>query len=256
MRTVTVTPKTTSVTVSEVVKNVQVTAPNQPTVTITDSGVTVDVTKKVTNVEIVKKEILVNVNATATKVIEVSNGPGAPGINNYQLAVINGFVGTEAEYLLSLNGTNGVSAYQVAVNNGFIGTESDWLLSLKGTDGVSAYQVAVNNGFVGTESQWLASLKGADGSTYNTGIVTADFGAGAMTVSTVVTGVNSVTASSIVIPKIRIEATPEHSTCDLLIDPIRLDVKDFIAGVGFTIVATMENARANGSYKINWLLLE
>ena len=33
-------------------------------------------------------------------------------------------------------GADGKSAYEVAVANGFSGTESEWLLSLKGTDGV------------------------------------------------------------------------------------------------------------------------
>lgn len=88
------------------------------------------------------------------------------------------------------NGADGASAYQIAVSNGFVGTEAAWLLSLKGTpgtpgtngidgsdgspgtpgtdgidgaDGASAYQVAVTEGFVGTESEWLLSLKGADG---------------------------------------------------------------------------------------------
>lgn len=34
-------------------------------------------------------------------------------------------------------GPDGISAYQVAVNNGFNGTESDWLLSLTGATGTS-----------------------------------------------------------------------------------------------------------------------
>src|SRR5690606_33706372 len=68
-------------------------------------------------------------------------------------------------------------AYQIALNNGFTGTETEWLTSLQGTsgidgsdgvdgqdgiDGLSAYQIALNNGFVGTETEWLASLQGAD----------------------------------------------------------------------------------------------
>ena len=85
------------------------------------------------------------------------------------------------------SGTNGLSAYQVAVNNGFIGTEGQWLSSLQGaqgpagatgpqgpagpqgasgtngTNGLSAYQIAVNNGFIGTENQWLSSLQGPSG---------------------------------------------------------------------------------------------
>ncbi len=52
-----------------------------------------------------------------------------------------------------------LSAYDLAVDNGFIGTESEWLDSLKGK---SAYDLAVENGFVGTESEWLDSLKGKD----------------------------------------------------------------------------------------------
>ena len=88
------------------------------------------------------------------------------------------------------NGTNGMSAYQVAVANGFVGTETQWLLSLlgatgttgpqgatgatgaagpqgpqgpQGITGLSAYQLAIANGFVGTETQWLLSLLGATG---------------------------------------------------------------------------------------------
>lgn len=56
---------------------------------------------------------------------------------------------------------NGASAYDIAVRNGFVGTELEWLESLK--IGSSAYQVAVNNGFIGTEADWLASLNGTNG---------------------------------------------------------------------------------------------
>lgn len=83
------------------------------------------------------------------------------------------------------DGADGLSAYEVAVNNGFVGTEAAWLVSLvgpagpagpTGDDGLSAYEVAVANGFVGTEAAWLASLvgdpgppgaDGADGSAYS-----------------------------------------------------------------------------------------
>lgn len=70
------------------------------------------------------------------------------------------------------DGNDGASAYQVAVANGFVGSEVEWLASLNGTDGndgddgapgLSAYQVAIANGFVGTEVEWLASLHGTDG---------------------------------------------------------------------------------------------
>ena len=60
-------------------------------------------------------------------------------------------------------GDDGISAYQVAVNNGFTGTETAWLASLVGATGESAYQAAVDGGFVGTQADWIASLKGEKG---------------------------------------------------------------------------------------------
>jgi hypothetical protein len=63
-------------------------------------------------------------------------------------------------------GPAGKSAYEIAVANGFVGTEVEWLATLPGQDGdagLSAYQVAVLNGFVGSEAEWLATLPGADG---------------------------------------------------------------------------------------------
>ena len=107
-------------------------------------------------------------------------------------------------------GDDGKSAYEIAVDNGFSGTEAEWLLSLKGQKGetgatgpqgpqgetgatgatgatgpqgprgpqgpqgetgatgatgaagASAYQIAVANGFQGTEEEWLESLHGDD----------------------------------------------------------------------------------------------
>ena len=63
-------------------------------------------------------------------------------------------------------GIAGLSAYEVAVENGFDGTEQEWLLSLigeTGPEGLSAYEVAVENGFDGTEQEWLLSLIGETG---------------------------------------------------------------------------------------------
>lgn len=67
------------------------------------------------------------------------------------------------------DGTDGISAYQIAVRNGYTGSESEWVASLKGekgengargADGKSAYEVAVDNGYSGTASQWLRSFNG------------------------------------------------------------------------------------------------
>ena len=53
-----------------------------------------------------------------------------------------------------------LSAYEIAVKNGFNGTEIEWLESLRGK---SAYELAVENGFKGTEIEWLESLQGKNG---------------------------------------------------------------------------------------------
>jgi hypothetical protein len=60
-------------------------------------------------------------------------------------------------------GPAGKSAYELAVQNGFAGTLAEWLASLEGGDGKSAYELAVLDGFTGTQAEWLASLKGGDG---------------------------------------------------------------------------------------------
>ena len=98
--------------------------------------------------------------------------PGSDGLSVYQIAVLNGYIGTETQWLASLKGSSGdpgKSAYQIAVDNGYLGTETEWLVTLKGnpgdpgSSGLSAYQIAVLNGYIGTEVQWLESLKGAKG---------------------------------------------------------------------------------------------
>ena len=78
-------------------------------------------------------------------------------------------------------GTDGKSAYQIAVEQGYQGSESDWLSSLKGdkgekgntgakgnpgqdgAEGKSAYAIAVEHGYEDSEEKWLLSLKGEKG---------------------------------------------------------------------------------------------
>ena len=80
-------------------------------------------------------------------------------------------------------GTDGKSAYQIAVEQGYQGSESDWLSSLKGdkgekgntgakgnpgqngAEGKSAYAIAVEHGYENSEDEWLLSLKGEKGDT-------------------------------------------------------------------------------------------
>ena len=70
-----------------------------------------------------------------------------PTFQAYMLANVQGEKGdTGAQGLAGQNGTNGIngtdgqdglSAYQIAVGNGFVGTESQWLTSLRGATGSS-----------------------------------------------------------------------------------------------------------------------
>ncbi len=87
-------------------------------------------------------------------------------------------------------GQPGKSAYELAVDQGFSGTESQWLESLKkgpagpqgqpgkdgknGIDGKSAYELAKEQGFTGTESEWLKSLVGPEGPQGKQGLPGAD----------------------------------------------------------------------------------
>lgn len=112
-----------------------------------------------------------------TTVIKVVPMPGIPGSKGD-----TGLTGPKGDP--GDNGLAGASAYQIAVGNGFNGSEAQWLASLvgpkgdtgntgaagqEGLDGASAYQIAISNGFTGSEAQWLDSLHGQDGTDANTG---------------------------------------------------------------------------------------
>ena len=65
---------------------------------------------------------------------------------------------------LAFPALRGMSAYQIAVKNGFEGTEAEWLASLKGATGTtgatgkSAYQYAKEGGYTGTEQEFRNKL--------------------------------------------------------------------------------------------------
>jgi hypothetical protein len=119
---------------------------------------------------------------------ELKGDKGDPGLSAYQVAVANGFVGTEAQWLASLEGTDGEDGVSppnpnLTASTGAAGTDVELTgvypnLNLQiprgnqgtpgapgtpGTPGASAYEIAIANGFVGTEAQWLASLEGDKG---------------------------------------------------------------------------------------------
>lgn len=115
---------------------------------------------------------------------------GDDGLSAYEVAVENGFVGTESEWLESLKGADGTSVTILGslANEGELpatGSEGDayligndlyvWNPTLtdwqnvgpirgpQGIPGKSAYEIWLENGNVGSESTFLASLKGTPG---------------------------------------------------------------------------------------------
>lgn len=96
-------------------------------------------------------------------------GPrGEKGYSAYELAVKNGYTGTETEWLATLKGEKGEKG-EPGTNGSDGKPGKDGVDGANGTDGkpgangLSAYELAAKNGFTGNESAWLASLKGDKG---------------------------------------------------------------------------------------------
>ena len=79
------------------------------------------------------------------------------------------------------SGTAGKSAYEIAVDNGFVGTEAEWLESLKGVDGtdgttfipsVSATGDLSWSNDDGKENPATVNIKGAKGDRGDSGVTT------------------------------------------------------------------------------------
>ena len=79
------------------------------------------------------------------------------------------------------SGTAGKSAYEIAVDNGFVGTETEWLKSLKGVDGtdgttfipsVSATGDLSWSNDDGKENPATVNIKGAKGDRGDSGVTT------------------------------------------------------------------------------------
>ena len=111
---------------------------------------------------------------------------GTNGASAYELALANGFTGTEAEWLVSLVGPQGETGPQgiqgepgpqgIQGIQGEVGpagpqgeTGPAGANGADGADGASAYEVAVANGYTGTEAEWLTSLIGPQGPQGETG---------------------------------------------------------------------------------------
>lgn len=126
--------------------------------------------------------------------VELGSGGGSTGPSAYEIAVLNGFTGSQQAWLASLvgadgpQGPQGEQGLQGEAAPGFVAGEtppplpepgfewfdtstglnyryynSEWVEigAGGGSRGASAYEIALLNGFIGTEAQWLASLQGA-----------------------------------------------------------------------------------------------
>ena len=118
------------------------------------------------------------------KIADVHDGKdGAAGKSAYQIAVDNGYPGTEQAWLASLKGEKGDTGEPGAAGEkgepgekGDTGTAgkdgrdgTDGAAGRDGVNGASAYEIAVQHGYSGSETAWLESLNGADGAKGDTG---------------------------------------------------------------------------------------
>ena len=101
----------------------------------------------------------------------------ASGKSAYEIAVDNGYPGTEQAWLASLKGDKGDTGEPGAAgekgepgekgDTGAAGKDgrdgTDGATGRDGVNGASAYEMAVKNGYSGSETAWLESLHGADG---------------------------------------------------------------------------------------------
>ena len=81
---------------------------------------------------------------------------------------------------------DGKSAYEIAVDNGYVGTEQQWLISLigaqgpqgipgtNGANGLSAYEIWLQNGHTGSEADFLNWIGGNAGLQAIKGVWTSD----------------------------------------------------------------------------------
>ena len=118
------------------------------------------------------------------KIADVHDGKdGVDGKSAYQIAVDNGYPGTEQAWLASLKGDKGDTGEPGAAGEkgepgekGDTGTAgkdgrdgTDGAAGRDGVNGASAYEIAVQHGYSGSETAWLESLHGADGAKGDTG---------------------------------------------------------------------------------------
>lgn len=123
-------------------------------------------------------------DAIDKKIASLHDGKdGVDGKSAYEIAVDNGYTGTEQAWLASLKGDKGDTGEPGAAgekgepgekgDTGAAGKDgrdgTDGAAGRDGANGASAYEIAVQHGYSGSETAWLESLHGADGAKGDTG---------------------------------------------------------------------------------------
>lgn len=123
-------------------------------------------------------------DAIDKKIASLHDGKdGVDGKSAYEIAVDNGYPGTEQAWLASLKGDKGDTGEPGAVgekgepgekgDTGAAGKDgrdgTDGAAGRDGVNGASSYEIAVQHGYSGSETAWLESLHGADGAKGDTG---------------------------------------------------------------------------------------
>jgi hypothetical protein len=129
------------------------------------------------NMSVVISEQVASIPVTVLSSIVSGSGGGADGRSAYQVAVQNGFSGTQSQWLASLVGATGSTGAQGATGStgpqgiqGIQGiTGATGPTGPTGSAGLSAYQVWLAQGNSGNEAAYLASLKGDTGATGSQG---------------------------------------------------------------------------------------
>ena len=120
-------------------------------------------------------------DAIDKKIASLHDGKdGVDGKSAYEIAVDNGYPGTEQAWLASLKGNKGDTGEPGAAgekgepgekgDTGVAGKDGrDGTAGRDGANGASAYEIALQHGYSGSETAWLESLHGVDGAKGDTG---------------------------------------------------------------------------------------
>lgn len=158
------------------------------------------------------------------------------------------------------DGADGPSAYQVAVSNGFVGTQAQWLASLVGAQGIQGAAGATGatgaTGAPGTNgtdgNDGAAGAKGDKGDTGDTGIAGTDASVTNANVNTAITDNRPATKTALLLVKADVGLGSVDNTADAakaVLTAVKLATARNINGVAFdgsadiTITAVDSTAR-------------